>query len=477
MEIERRAFLASVAASSSMAAMQGAIDAAAAKGGGTVVFSPGVHVCGTLHLKSNVAIRIEAGATVRFSPDNSDFDALEKLPYDSHADAETTDFQFALFAGRDIENVAISGEGTIDGNRPKRGGPKPIALKNCRNVAIRGLTIRNAPNYAVSLLGCEYVVVDGVSIHNAYSDGIDPDCSRFVRIANCYVDSYDDAICLKSSLALGERRPTEHVTVTNCVLATSCNYVKFGTESSGAFRNIAVANCSFHRRPVETRRRLAGLAIESVDGAEIRGVVVSNLTMQGVSYPIFLRLGNRGRGLKPPVPGILEDVSIANVVATGAWSTSSITGLPGHPVRRIALDNIQLTVAGGEEQAGGLEVPEQEDKYPESSMFGPLPAHGLYGRHLEGLTLSNLELRWEKADARPAIVLDDVARATIDGFRTDTAAPDGPALWFRDVREALVRGSRVDAATAALVRLSGGGNREITLEGNRFKAPNAVENR
>jgi polygalacturonase len=473
--MQRREFLVSAAASLSTAASQKAIDAAAEKGGGTVVFPPGVHLLGTLRLRSNVAVRIEAGATLMFSPDNSHFDPLEKLAYDSHADAETTGFRFALLAGENADNITIYGEGTIDGNRPKRGGPKPIALKNCRNVSIRGITIRNAPNYAVSLLGCEYVVVDGIGIHNGYSDGIDPDCSRFVRIANCYVDSHDDAICLKSSLALGERRPTEHVTVSNCVLATSCNYVKFGTESSGAFRNIAVSNCTFHRRPVETRRRLAGIAIESVDGAHIQGVVISNIAMQDVSYPIFIRLGNRGRGLNPPVPGVLEDVSISNVIATGAWSTSSITGFEGHPVCRVSLDDVHITVAGGEEVAGGLDVPEQVDKYPESSMFGTLPAHGLYGRHIDGLTLRNLELRWNKPDARPAIVLDDVARATIDGFRTDTAGAAAPAFWFNAVRDAMVRGCRIDAKTAALLRVTGASNREITLEGNRFNAPNAVE--
>jgi polygalacturonase len=130
----------------------------------------------------------------------------------------------------------------VDGNRTKRGGPKTIAIKNSSHVLIRGITVQNAPNYSISFLGCDYVDVDGVTVLNGYADGIDPDCSRFVRISNCFVESRDDAICPKTSLALGERRPTEHVTVTNCVLSSSTNNFKLGTESSGDFRNIALSN-------------------------------------------------------------------------------------------------------------------------------------------------------------------------------------------------------------------------------------------
>ncbi|HLK57046.1 MAG TPA: glycosyl hydrolase family 28 protein, partial [Chthonomonadaceae bacterium] len=279
-------------------AVQAAIDAAAAHGGGTVHFAPGRYLCGTLHLRSHLTLRIDSGATLLTSREKADLDPYEALNYDSHADEETTDFHLALLAGQNLEDIAIDGHGTLEGNRTERGGPKMIALKNCQAVTIRDVTVQNSPNYSVSLLGCEHVNIDGITVRNSYADGIDPDCCRFVRIANCNVDSHDDAICLKSSLALGTPHPTEFVTITNCVLRTACNYFKMGTESSGAFRRIALSNCTMSRR-TGTRnadRDRGGIAIETVDGAEIDGVVVANLTMEDVACPIFLRLGNRGRG-------------------------------------------------------------------------------------------------------------------------------------------------------------------------------------
>ncbi|MCL5742714.1 MAG: glycosyl hydrolase family 28 protein, partial [Acidobacteria bacterium] len=217
------------------AAVQSAIDAAEKQGGGVVVLPPGKYLCGTVHLKSNVTLYLSAGATLSASPDNADFDQYEPLPFKSVSDEETTYFRYALVTAENVHNIAILGQGTIDGNRTKRRGPKTIALKLCRHVAIRGITVKNSPNYSISFWGCDYVDVDGVTVLNGFADGIDPDASRYVRIANCFVDSADDAICPKASPSMGmeNRRPTEHLTVTNCVLSTNCNNFKFGTESSG----------------------------------------------------------------------------------------------------------------------------------------------------------------------------------------------------------------------------------------------------
>src|SRR5437867_11104956 len=376
-------------ASKDTAAVQKAIDTAAQHGGGVVMLPAGIYLCGTIHLKSRITIYLAPVATLLASPDNADFDPYEKLEYPSHADKETTYFHYGLLTGENIREVAIHGEGAIDGNRKKRGGPKPIALKNAQHVSIRGITVKNSPNYAISLLGCDYVDVDGVTVLNSYADGIDPDSSRYVRIANSFIDSYDDGICPKASLALGKPRSTEHLTVTNCNIASSSNNIKLGTESSGDFKDIAISNCTIFRRSQNASRDLSGLAIESVDGSHIDGIVVSNLNMQGVYNPIFIRHGNRGRGLTPPTPGSLENVSITNVIATGSVMTSSITGLPGFPVRHVNLDNVQPTMKGGEDKVRDLDVPEVPEKYPESGMFGALRAYGLYSRHVEGRTIRN----------------------------------------------------------------------------------------
>src|SRR4051794_4517962 len=219
-------------------AIQRAIDAAAKQGGGTVLLPAGRYLSGTIHLKSNITLHLDNGAVLLASPDEADFDPYETLPFESVSDKETTYFHYALIAAEGVHDIAIEGKGVVDGNRAKRGGPKTIAIKLCEHVTIRGITVRNSPNYSISLWGADYVDIDGVTILNSYADGIDPDSCRYVRIANCYIDAHDDAICAKASPSMGmdKRRPVEHLTVTNCVLRTDASHFKFGTESSGDFR-------------------------------------------------------------------------------------------------------------------------------------------------------------------------------------------------------------------------------------------------
>src|SRR5712692_6851865 len=163
------------------AAIQRAIDAAAKRGGGTVAVPPGRYVSGTIHLKSNITLHLDNGAIVLASPDNGDFDPYETLPFESVLDKETTYFHYGLITALGVHDIAIEGAGIIDGNRTKRGGPKTIAIKLCEHVTIRGITVRNSPNYSISLWGTDYVDIDGVTILNSYADGIDPDASRYVR--------------------------------------------------------------------------------------------------------------------------------------------------------------------------------------------------------------------------------------------------------------------------------------------------------
>jgi polygalacturonase len=413
------------------AAIQKAIDAAARKGGGTVTVPAGRYLSGTIHLKSNVTLHLDNGATIVASPDDGDFDRYETLPFKSVSDNETTYFHYALVAAENAHDIAIVGEGEIDGNRTKRGGPKTVAIKLCERVTIRGITVRNSPNYSISLWGSDYVNIDGVTILNGYADGIDPDSCRYVRISNCFVDSHDDAICPKASPSMGmdRRRPVEHLTVTNCVLRTDANGFKFGTESSGDFRNVAVSNLTIGAREKGPRPK-SGISLESVDGARIEGVLIANIAISGVETPIFVRLGNRGRGMETAVPGSLEDVSIRNVVARDSSMASSVTGQPGYPVRRVLLDGLTLGMTGGAREAKGLDVPEHAAKYPEGRMFGELPAYALYARHVEGLTVSNVRTWWEREDARPAMLFDDVRGLTVEGLRAPAASP---VVWLNRV--------------------------------------------
>ena len=449
-------------------AIQAAIDAAA-RSGGTVSFPPGDYVSGTLRLRSHVTLRLDAGATVLASPDGEDFDPPEELGYETFTDRETADFTWALLQGRRVAHVRILGPGRIDGKGTSRGGPKPIALKECRNIQIRDLTIANAPNYNISLLGCDEVEIDRVTILNGYSDGIDPDCCRNVVISRCHIEARDDAVVLKTSFALGVRRATENVTVSHCHLVTRHNGLKLGTESTGDFRRIVMRDCTIVGRRYPVKGELScGIALQAVDGGALERVVVSNIRMTDVRAPIFVRLARRGRAQAVRTAGVLRDVSISNVVATGASGTSSITGIPGHPVERISLQNVRVTAAGGgKAELVSLDMPEMERRYPDATMFGDLPAYGLYCRHVVGLKVNEIDLSVAQVDARPAVVLDDVRDVEFRAMGVMPPADGGPTLWLHSVQDGLVRDLRPHASGPTVVRVSGAASSRIRLLGPR----------
>jgi glycosyl hydrolase family 28/pectate lyase-like protein len=446
---------------SDTAAIQAAIDAAAP--GGVVLFPPGDYVSGTLRLRDRLVLKLEAGATLIASADDADFDPHERLGYDTFADRETTDFSFALLQGRRLQHVSIVGPGRIDGNRRSRGGPKPIALKQCRHVTIRDVTLDNAPNYNISLLGCDHVDIRGVTIRNGYADGIDPDCCRYVRIAGCRVESRDDAIVLKSSLALGARRSTEYVVVTDCDLVNVRNGLKIGTESSGDFRNIVFRNCTLSGRaefwkpyPIDIRPfPSAGISLQNVDGGRLEDVVVTGITMMNVRAPIFVRLGERGWGQTVPAAGTLTRIMLSNIVATGAEWTSSIMGVPGRDVSDIALGDIRISgKGGGDATLVTRPVPEREREYPDAARFRNLPSYGLYCRHVRRLRVERTSLTVDDADPRPALILDDVREATVKSFAATAPSDGGPVAWLRSSRDCLLDGIRSPEAET-LARLSG----------------------
>jgi len=446
---------------SDTAAIQAAIDTAA--WGGVVFFPPGDYRSGTLRLRDRLVLQFAADATLVASPADADFDRYEKLDYDTFADRETTDFNFALLQGRGLQHVAIIGPGRIDGNRRSRGGPKPIALKQCRHVRIENLTLENAPNYNISLLGCDHVDIRDVTIRNAYSDGIDPDCCRHVRISGCRVESRDDAIVLKSSLALGVRRSTEYVVVTDCTLVNIRNGLKIGTESSGDVRNIVFRNCTlsgraeFWKPPLMDVTPLpsAGVSLQNVDGGRLEHVVVTGITMTNVRAPIFVRLGERGWGQAVPAAGTLAKIVISNVVASGAEWTSVITGVPGRDVSDVSLSNIRISGKGGGDAALLTRpVPEREREYPDAARFRNLPAYGLYGRHVTRLRVDRATLTVREPDARPALVLDDVRDSTAKTI-VATPRPDGAAVaWLRSTQDCVL-GDIGSPQAETLIRLSG----------------------
>lgn len=475
------------------AAIQRAIDACSESGGGTVHFPPGTYKSGSLHLRSHVTLRLDAGATLKGSRDLTDYDAVEELGFKNDADRETSFFHHSLLWGEDLERVGIVGEGTIDSNWDSRRGPKAIALKRCRFVQIEDVHIVNIPNYAISLLGTDYVNIEGVTILNGFADGIDPDACRNVRISNCHIETWDDAIVPKASFSLGERRSTENITVTNCYLATACNAFKLGTESGGDFKRIALSNCVMAGLK-DKRDAISGIAIESVDGSNIDGIVVSNVSMVNVRAPVFIRLGNRGRDMQTPVPGTLRNVSIDNVVATNASLTCSVTGIPGHAVENISLSNIHIMFTGGGPYRPVSEaVPEMIDKYPDADMFEALPGYALYCRHVRGLSLRDLNLSYEgpfwripreqgatkirpqagaaigaepEGEVGNAIVCDDVQAVRISGLSARPSKAGDAVIRLAAARDVLISSSVAMPDTAVFIEVVGQECRAIRLVGN-----------
>jgi polygalacturonase len=265
-------------------------------------------------------------------------------------------------------------------------------------------------------------------------------------------------------------RPTENVTITNCVLTTACYALKLGTESSGDFNNIAFSNCTvFSRRDKWNRGPLGGLAIESVDGSNIDRVVISNIAMHDVGAPIFIRLGGRGRGQQMPKPGTLQNVSISNVCATGVSLASAITGVPGCNLGPLRLQDIQISVVGkGSASRLDRDIPENISGYPDVNMFGELPCYGLYCRHVNGLALDRVNLMLENADERPALVADGVNEFDLLSLRAAPCEGSHAVVVFRNVQQAFVQGVRAMPGTGTFMHLSGTQARAIRAIGNDF---------
>jgi len=417
-----------------------AIDAAAKAGGGTVFFPAGNYLSGTIRLKSNIALYLDQGATIIAIQDTTAYDKAEpnewgdKLQYQDFGHSH---WHNSLIWGENLENISILGPGKIWGkgltrfirrdNLPNSLGNKSIGLKNCHNVIFRDFQILHGGHFGILATGVDNLTIDNLKI-DTDRDGMDIDCCKNVRVSNCYVNSpWDDGICLKSSFGLGYARACENVTITNCWVSGgfeegtvldgtykpigpgySANFtgrIKFGTESNGGgFKNVTISNCTFES--------CQGLALESVDGAILEDVTVTNITMRNIiSAPIFLRLGSRMRGPAGVPVGKLHRIIISNIVAydTKPGYCSIISGIPGNNIEDVQLSNIQIyCTGGGTKEMASKEPPEKENAYPEPGMFGTTPSYGFYIRHVNGIEFNNVQVSYTDQEARPAFYLNDV---------------------------------------------------------------------
>jgi len=341
--------------------LQDAIDHAFEAGGGTVSVPPGIFLTGGLVLRSRVTLYLQAGAVLRGSTDVNDYEYHAGPPQEGDANG-----RHLIFA-RDAEDIAIIGQGTVDGQGSafwhRKGRPKPrpeemwgdviawdyepatqrrpspmLEFAYCKNVRVEGITLTNAAGWTMRPIACESVYIRGIRVRNPIhapnTDGMDLTACRNVFVSDCDIATGDDAICIKSENSYGEILPTKNITVTNCVLTTCCNGFKIGTATHGVVENIIFSNSVIYNDAAAplNERATSGIALEMVDGGMLDGVTISNIRMQNARTPIFIRLGKRTLG----AGSYLRNVMISGVNATGAIVTSSITGVPGMPAGTIA---------------------------------------------------------------------------------------------------------------------------------------------
>lgn len=427
--------------------IQAAIDAAANNGGGRVVVPQGIFLSGSIILKSNVELHIMENAVLLGSTNVDDYVKLNRW--------------MALIMADGAENISITGNGKIDGqgrtlalqidslfsagkmdsinynfkhNRPKEYmRPQLIEFVNCKNIQVKNITLTNGACWLQTYELCKNLTIENIIVRSdAYwnNDGVDVVDCRNVRIINCDIDAADDGICLKS---VHPDNYCDSIYIADCKVRSSASAVKFGTVSHGGFKNVVIENIQVYNTFRST------VAIECVDGGSLENILINNIHAVNTGNAIFIKLGDR---TKRGDGSILKNVTIKNMnveIASVRPDSdyeiiapevsfphnifpSSITGMPGRKIENVILENIEIYYPGGGNT--GLAymplsrldaVPENSSDYPEYSMFGELPAWGIYVRHVDGITFNNIKLRIDSADYRPAFVFDDVKNILIEG--------------------------------------------------------------
>lgn len=432
-------------------AIQAAIDACAEQGGGKVLFPKGFFSTGTLFLKSNIHLDFEDGAKLYGSTSLDDY---AEVPVAT----EEPQFSKCLFYADGLENITITGRDTSEINgrgyyyKFSHERPKLFRIENTRNIRIEDITIKNSGSWCVYFGGCDNIRISRVSVYNKENhnnDGMNFDGCSNVWIKDCNLQVEDDAICLKSSID----RTCENINVEGCTVSSYHAALKFGTASAYGFKDVTVKNCRFYDC------RYGAIKLLLVDGGYIDNVHISDIELFNCGGPVFLRLGNRGRSYDKSIPqfygknarpegrpvGSLKNVYIGNIKGrlygrNDAVEGIMFTGIPGHRIENITLENIDLSFSGhGDMDVAGLVVPEDEARYPEQSFFGPLNSYGLFIRHAKNVTLNNVKLTLRGHDSRPAIYLEDVQGGMLNNVNVELGENVETALIQKKVSDVTFR--------------------------------------
>jgi len=438
-------------------AIQQAVDACAEAGGGKVIIPPGKYLTTPIFLRSNVHVEVMAGATLLGSTAISDHPGIQGR----YAGMEL-EIYASMFTGHDLENVSITGRGTLDGQgevwweahrsdgRKEEGEkkilaysrPRMINLYRSRNILIQGVTIVNSPSWTVHLVECEDVVVDGIAIINPEdgpnTDGVNPESCRNVRIANCFFDTGDDCITLKSGRDEEGRRmgkPTENVTITNCVMYKGHGAIVIGSEMSGGVRNVTASNivCVGTDRAVRiksTRGR----------GGVVENIRFTNFVIDNVREPIYITTYYTKTDPEPVSERtpIFRDIAISHFTIKNSPVTALIYGLPEMPIQGLRISDVVADTKKGIicESANGVELHDVEVNVTEGAPFS----------------------------------FTDCEDLELDGVKSTRPLRNQPIVRLENVTNAFIHNSRAYPGTGDFLELRGESTRDIFLAGNQLSA-------
>lgn len=402
-------------------AIDRAVAAANAAGGGTVEFPPGTYLAGSsVHMLSNVTLDLDAGSTILGAAGG--YDAPEPNPYDQYQDYGHSHFHDAVIWGDGLHNIGFTGQGTIDGGGHLiTGTPKPgqadkiISLTRCSGLTVDGITLRRGGHFAMLINGCDGVTSDHLTIDTASDrDGWNVINTQNVKITNITDSSNDDALVFKSDYALGRTYPNRNVVVNHAQLSAGCcNALMFGSETCGNFTNYHFTNI------LVTKAGKSGLGMVSMDGAHISDVHYDHVVMSGTQSPIMEKIGTRLRCGGNPSAGGISDIHYNDVTGTAAGAYSpTLWGQAGHRISDVTFNDVHLTLPGGHAAMDPNQVPSDSGDYNPNSL-GTRPAYGFYLHNVSGVTFSSSSLGFDANDQRPAFIANSAENVSLHDVTLD----------------------------------------------------------
>ncbi len=441
-------------------AIEKAITAANSAGGGTVRFPSGSYKsANTVHLKSDVTIQLDAGATIVGSSAKT-YDKAESNPWDDYQDYGHSHFRNAMFYGDRLKNIGFVGSGTIDGGgnlitgNPGSGqADKILSLTRCDGLVMSGIKLRRGGHFAALINGCTNVVSDKLTIDTASDrDGWNIISTTNVKITNLVASANDDALAFKSDYALGAKLPNGNVTVDNAKLsAVCCNALMFGSETCGDFTGYRFTGITINGS------HKSGLGMVSMDGAKISDVHYKDITMTGTYSPIMMKVGTRKRCGNNPGVGSISNITFENITGSHSGSNFSPTvwgAGSANQISNVTFTNVDLTVPGGSgTMSTGVPSNTSTDYNPKS--IGTRPAFGWYIRYGNGIKFVNSSVKFGKNDGRPAVIANNSSNITFDNFIAQRGSNSPFDVGFQTVNGYCLAGSTNTGGGALRVDTSG----------------------